>query len=98
MNDCTTSALPRPIPLGRPWSRRLGDWWRQAKAWWAARARRRREERDIEVAAELNEAMLRDIGAPDWLQAYAQARREAHLQRLQETRLGLEHRPLGERW
>ena len=42
--------------------------------------------------------MLRDIGAPDWLLAQAESRREAQQQRLQEARLGLEHRPLGDRW
>lgn len=98
MNHCTTPALPRPVPPVRPLSQRLADRWRALKAWWRERARQRREARDIEIATELNEAMLRDIGAPDWLQAYAQSRREAQLQRLQEARLGLEHRPMGDRW
>ena len=98
MNNCSIPALPRSVPLVRPLSQRLVDRWLALKAWWVERARQRREARDIEMAAELNEAMLRDIGAPDWLQAHAQSRREAQLQRLQEARLGLEHRPLGDRW
>jgi hypothetical protein len=36
---------------------------------------RRRERRELETAAELSDAMLRDMGAPDWLQAQAEARR-----------------------
>lgn len=98
MNDCSSPALPRSIPLVRPPLQRLADGWLAVKAWWIARAKQRREAREIEIAAELNDAMLRDIGAPDWLLAQAESRREAQLQRLQEARLGLEHRPLGDRW
>lgn len=98
MNDCSSPALPRPTSLVRPLAQRAADGWQVLKAWWNERARQRREAREIEIAADLNEAMLRDIGAPDWLLAQAEARREAHLQRLHEARLGLEHRPLGERW
>jgi hypothetical protein len=84
MNNCSIPALPRSVPLVRPLSQRLVDRWLALKGWWVERARQRRE--------------ARDIGAPDWLQAHAQSRREAQLQRLQEARLGLEHRPLGDRW
>ena len=98
MNDCSSPALPRPVPLARPFARRMADGWLALKGWWSERARRRRDAREINAAADLNEAMLRDIGAPEWLLAQAEARREAQLQRLHEARLGLEHRPLGERW
>jgi hypothetical protein len=98
MNDCSSPALPRPIPLVRPPLQRLADGWQALKLWWSERARQRREAREIEIAADLNDAMLRDIGAPDWLLAQAEARRQARQQRLHEARLGLEHRPLGDRW
>lgn len=80
---CTT--LVRPLPLSRPWPLRLADDAGQRLAGWARAlqvAFRRivcaqRERQEIEAAAELNETTLRDMGAPEWLQAQAHARREA---------------------
>ncbi len=77
------------IPLHRPWHRRLldrsladaiqglGDAWQSWKA-------RRRERLETEALAEMNELMLRDIGAPDWMVARAAAQRDAQDMRMFE--------------
>jgi hypothetical protein len=88
--------LVRPLRLGRAWPWRVaddlaerfvaameaaGDAWQRLQCRW-------REERELETAAELSEATLRDMGAPDWLQAQANTRREAR--RFERDLLGLE--------
>jgi hypothetical protein len=83
--NTTTAPLPRTIVLSRPWPRR---WWHAvAEAWQRAReaAAERRRERELARAqawepgavAGLDDHVLRDIGAPDWVRAEAAARREA---------------------
>jgi hypothetical protein len=49
---------------------------------------RRRHELDMEAVADMNELLLRDIGAPDWLIAQAAARREIERQRMIELNSG----------
>jgi hypothetical protein len=70
---CTT------IPLARPLHQRaadaLADLW---CAWQAARQRRRARRmaaRELQAMRDMNELLLRDIGAPDWMVADASTRR-----------------------
>ena len=80
-----TTSLPRPLRLSRAWPLRWADRlvaqavelvraWRAA---WRNAQQRRRERLELQAAADLSDAMLRDMGAPDWLQAQAEARRAA---------------------
>jgi hypothetical protein len=85
----------RPLRLSRPWPWRAADelgarlaaGLRRARSGWARLQCRWREARELETASELSEATLRDMGAPDWLQAQANARREVH--RLERDLLGI---------
>ncbi|MGD9831551.1 MAG: hypothetical protein AB7U92_02245 [Piscinibacter sp.] len=63
MDTCCT------IPLHRRWHERLFD--RLGEAWARFRARR-----DVDDVLELDEATLRDMGMPLWMQEEARARRE----------------------
>jgi hypothetical protein len=45
---------------------------------WREHKTRRAEPRAFDAIGDMNEYMLRDIGAPDWLIARAVARRDAH--------------------
>ena len=63
MDACTT------IPLYRRWHERLLD--RLAHAW-----ARWKERRAADGLTELDEATLRDMGMPLWMQQEARARRE----------------------
>ena len=81
--------MPPPLParcnLTRPWPVRLADaacdhlgsWARTIGAQWQRWRDLRRERRELDAAADLSEATLRDMGAPDWLRTQAQTRREA---------------------
>jgi len=60
---------------------------------WDVRLQRRREEIETRAIADMNEALLRDIGAPDWMIAQATARREVERQHLIEMHHG--HRGYG---
>jgi VIT1/CCC1 family predicted Fe2+/Mn2+ transporter len=53
-----------------------------------ARAKRRLHERELDAIADMNELLLRDIGAPDWLIAEANSRREVERQRLVDLNQG----------
>jgi hypothetical protein len=57
------------IPLQRRWHERLAD--RLAEAW-----SRWKERRALDDVIELDEATLRDMGMPLWMQEEARARRE----------------------
>jgi uncharacterized protein YjiS (DUF1127 family) len=48
-----------------------------------------RQARALATLAELSDSTLRDIGAPEWLRAEADARRDADRQRLVEMNLGM---------
>jgi hypothetical protein len=99
-----TSTLVRPVRLHRPWAARttervLDVWAVLARHVQAAlqRAReRRREARDLQAAVELSEATLRDMGAPDWLQARAESVRA--VRRFERELLRVEPRPSGLRY
>lgn len=90
--------LIRPLKLHRPWHDRL---WAdafaavralvgQAAAALRERHRRRIEQEEWRAAVELDERVLRDIGAPQWLQSQAESVRETR--RLERGMLGLEVR------
>ncbi len=65
----TTACTRCTIPLHRRWYERLAD--RVAEAWSAWKSRRALDE-----ITELDEATLRDMGMPLWMQEEARARRE----------------------
>jgi hypothetical protein len=70
------------IPLVRPWHQRvldtsLADVVSALQRAWREHAQRGRHERELRAVADMNELMLRDIGAPDWMLAEAIARRHA---------------------
>lgn len=73
MNDCT---MPVTIPLHRGWRARLRDVAVDARDWLRGLARRWQERRELESALDLDEATLRDMGMPLWMQEEARARRE----------------------
>ena len=78
--SCTT------IPLARPLHQRALD--RLAELWGALQAARRRRrqrqraEHEMQALRDMNELLLRDIGAPDWMVADANNRRIDHLRGL----------------
>lgn len=65
--NCTT------IPLQRHWTTRALDAIGQA---WRSLRRRWTERRQMQDALDLDEATLRDMGLPLWMQEEARARRE----------------------
>jgi hypothetical protein len=88
----TTAPCTTTIRLSRPLHERLLDrlthLLRDAATAWRARVERRRAEREFEAVADLNETMLRDIGAPSWMVANAAARRDAQEMRRFEMQFG----------
>ena len=84
----TTAPCSSTIPLSRLLHQRLLDalldGWRAFAAARRQRAERVRTEREMEAVADMNDALLRDIGAPDWMVAGAAARRDAQEMRLFE--------------
>ncbi len=88
----TTTTCPTTVTLWRPLHVRLlealGD---KLYAWsdaWESYVAKRRLARALEGIADMNEALLRDIGAPDWMIAQASARREIDRQQLTLLRAG----------
>ena len=81
-----TVSRPSTIRLSPALHRRVaaaaGDAMRALWIAWRSGVQRRREERAIEPVGAMNEALLRDIGAPDRLIAEAAARRCADRRRL----------------
>ena len=81
---------PSTIPLYRPWpDKLLGsalDAFNELGARWRTHVERRHREQALDAVADMNELLLRDIGAPEWMIAQADARREVERQRL----LGME--------
>lgn len=82
------TTCPTTIRLSRPLHVRVmeavGDAlyaWSEA---WEAHIARRRQERETVAIADMNELLLRDIGAPEWMIAEATARREIDRQQLVE--------------
>lgn len=83
-----TAPCPSTICLSRPLHQRLldsaADTLRSLRAAWARRVEERRLERELDAMADMNELLLRDIGAPEWVIARAGARREMQQQELRE--------------
>jgi hypothetical protein len=77
--QATALSRPQSRTRARPW--RTWQWLLDAatalRLAWRDRARLDREQRERAQMAELDPRMLRDIGAPDWLEAEAHALREA---------------------
>jgi len=84
---------PATLRLSRPPAHRLADALADFAVWLQGALQRhrdrRRQARALATLAELSDATLRDIGAPDWLRAEADARRDADRQRLVEMNLGM---------
>lgn len=73
-----TTLPPRALRLHRPWWVRALEGLADAGARWREHRRERgRVRRELAAAADLSEAVLRDMGAPEWLVLEASARREA---------------------
>jgi len=76
-----TTSLTTTIRLHRPWfaraSEAAGATWSRARAALSGAYARWAERVDQENALELDEATLRDMGAPLWLIEEARVRREA---------------------
>jgi len=64
------------IALGRRWHERLADHLADLRDRLAGAAARWRERRALQDVLELDEATLRDMGMPLWMQEEARARRE----------------------
>ena len=69
-----TTTLTPTLKLYRPWPLRLLD---RVRVVWEHWRDERLARQAVESALELPEETLRDMGAPLWLQAQAQARRES---------------------
>ena len=86
-----TTSCTSLIPLHRPWHQRMLDY-SVADAVhalglaWQRHMQRQRERRELAAVAQMNELLLRDIGAPDWMVAEAAARRDSERVRLDEAR------------
>ncbi len=90
MTTATLTCCP-PITLPERGLRTLADWLLAAADGWRRRQLRRAEVRQRRLDASLSEALspalLRDIGAPPWLEQAARVRREAELRLLEAQRL-----------
>ena len=80
------------IPLSRPLHDKLldavGEAWQALRTAWRRRLERHRVERELDAVADMNDVLLRDIGAPEWMISQALVRREADRQRQLEVHLG----------
>ena len=89
----SSTSLIRIIPLSRSLPQRaaqaLSEAWHEAQAWWLAAAQRRRQARAIDLATELDQRLLEDIGLKGCERAEIAARREWDAQRNGELRLGM---------
>jgi hypothetical protein len=92
INMNSTACCAETIHLTRPWHERLldsaADGLKLLQAAWRRRAERRKLERDLDALADMDELLLRDIGAPDWLIGQAAVRRDSDRQRLMELQAG----------
>src|ERR1043165_2594050 len=70
-----TPTFPSTIPLTRPLHDRLFEQLARVfdamRSAWHRRNERRRLERELEGVADMNELLLRDMGAPEWIIAQA---------------------------
>jgi len=88
-----TAPCTATIPLIRPWHQRvldtsLADIVGAVQRAWQRYEQRRRVQRELRAVADMNELLLRDIGAPEWMVAQARARRDAGEMRSAEEATG----------
>jgi len=87
-----SQTCPSTIHLSRPLQDRVldvvADAYAGLKSAWMRRQQRRRIERELTAVADMNEVLLRDIGAPEWMISQATVRREADRLRLLEVHQG----------
>jgi hypothetical protein len=86
-----STSFPSLISLQRPWHQRvldlsMADAFRIVRSAWQQYVQRRRELQELAAVAEMNELLLRDIGAPDWMVAEAAARHDVERLQLNELR------------
>jgi hypothetical protein len=88
-----TRSLPRWIARSQSWWSRIAVHTHHTltalRRAWHQRRRLDRELRERALAAELDPRMLRDIGAPEWLQAEAAALRQARRDQRERLRMGV---------
>ena len=85
---CGTTTIRLSRPLHERVLERFSDVLRGWQAAWRQHAERRRAHLQLEAVAEMDELMLRDIGASESMIAAAAARRDAHLMRMFELQFG----------
>ena len=87
-----TQTCSTVIPLSRPLHDKLfdavGEALQALRTAWRRRLERRRVVRELDAVADMNDLLLRDIGAPEWMISQAMVRREADRQRQLEVHLG----------
>ena len=87
-----TQTCSTVIPLSRPLHDKLldavGETWQMLRTAWRHHLEHRRVERELDAVADMNELLLRDIGAPEWMISQAMVKREADRQHLLEVHLG----------
>jgi hypothetical protein len=87
-----TPACSPVIPLSRPLHDKLfdavGGTLQTLRTAWRLHLERRRVERELDAVADMNDLLLRDIGAPEWMISQAMVKREADRQRLIEVHVG----------
>jgi hypothetical protein len=80
------------IPLSRPLHDKLidavADTLKALQLAWRERLERRRVERELDAVADMNEVLLRDIGAPEWMISKAAAQRDIDRTRLLQAYQG----------
>jgi hypothetical protein len=83
---------PSTIPLYRPWSDKLLgaalDAFNGLGLRWRSHVEHRRREQELDAVADMNELLLRDIGAPEWMIVQARLQRDVDRQRLLEVQQG----------
>ena len=83
---------PSTIQLSRPLHDRLleqaSDAFNAVWSAWQRHSERRRVERELDALADMNEVLLRDIGAPEWMISQASMKRDSDRQRLLEAHQG----------
>ena len=87
-NACCAQTIPLSRPLHERALDALYDKMRDFRLALKAQAEERSRQRELQAVADMNELLLKDIGAPEWMIASARARREADQQVLVELRQG----------
>ncbi len=87
-----STTCPSTIQLSRPLHDRLleraSDALGALRGAWQRHLERRRIQRELDAVADMNEVLLRDIGAPEWMISQALMKRDSDRQRLLEVHYG----------